>query len=211
MGIGRIDCQRRSDPDSFVIRKDDWSVKSREIAEKQVLTTRTETGTKETAVEDDQRSAASISDQQAIEMAKTGEKIEHLFGMPMDVEWATKGKEIFIVQARPITTLPEPSINTPTEWPTSGEGSMYVRVSIIEQLPDPASPLFGTLAPEQMSRSIRSMIRRVIPKLTYVDEIMGFTTINDYFYMFIQFGGGNFLRMYFDAIPIFLSVVMTQS
>ena len=44
---------------------------------------------------------------QAAELARIGVQIEELYGQPMDIEWALHDGHIFIVQARPITALPE--------------------------------------------------------------------------------------------------------
>jgi pyruvate,water dikinase len=56
--------------------------------------------------------APSLSEEEVLELAKIGLKIEEHFGKPMDVEWAIDmdiepPKNIFIVQARPVTTLHE--------------------------------------------------------------------------------------------------------
>ncbi len=41
------------------------------------------------------------------EIAHVAREIETLFGCPQDIEWAHDGSQLFILQARPITTLPE--------------------------------------------------------------------------------------------------------
>lgn len=46
-----------------------------------------------------------MKNEQIIELAKIGKKIEDHYKKPMDIEWAIEDKEIMIVQARPITTL----------------------------------------------------------------------------------------------------------
>jgi rifampicin phosphotransferase len=46
-----------------------------------------------------------LSSRQLEELAETVLRIEDLFGLPVDVEWAYAGSELFILQSRPITTL----------------------------------------------------------------------------------------------------------
>ncbi len=46
-----------------------------------------------------------LTAEQLYRLVKIGEKIRHLFQREMDVEYAIKGDDIFILQARPITTL----------------------------------------------------------------------------------------------------------
>jgi len=46
-----------------------------------------------------------MSDEKIIELAQIGKRIESHYAKPMDIEWAMEHNELFIVQARPITTL----------------------------------------------------------------------------------------------------------
>ncbi|MCC8246547.1 PEP/pyruvate-binding domain-containing protein [Saccharothrix luteola] len=48
-----------------------------------------------------------LSDAQVRELAGLGARIQDLYGVPMDVEWAVAGGRIAVLQARPITALPE--------------------------------------------------------------------------------------------------------
>jgi phosphoenolpyruvate synthase/pyruvate phosphate dikinase len=59
---------------------------------------------------------ASDGDEMAAELARYGARIEELYGTPQDIEWALSDGELFIVQARPITALPEPMADPPTDW-----------------------------------------------------------------------------------------------
>lgn len=47
----------------------------------------------------------SISDASALRLAKIGLRLESLFGSARDVEWAVIGERIYLLQARPITTI----------------------------------------------------------------------------------------------------------
>lgn len=58
-----------------------------------------------------------LTPDQAAELAQVGLEIEKLYGEPVDVEWALAAGEFDILQARPITTPPAPSGDTPA--PTS--------------------------------------------------------------------------------------------
>ncbi|MEJ2856204.1 MULTISPECIES: PEP/pyruvate-binding domain-containing protein [unclassified Saccharothrix] len=78
-----------------------------------------------------------LSHAQALELAALGARIQELYGVPVDVEWAVHGGRIAILQARPITALVEvwndslsgdflwtcanlgeavPSVMTPATW-----------------------------------------------------------------------------------------------
>jgi pyruvate, water dikinase len=46
-----------------------------------------------------------LPDDFVIKLAKIGKQIETHYAKPMDIEWALEGKEMYIVQARPITAI----------------------------------------------------------------------------------------------------------
>ena len=52
-----------------------------------------------------------LSEKQILELAELIIKIEHHYNAPQDVEWAYQGGRFYIVQSRPITTLPEYGFN----------------------------------------------------------------------------------------------------
>ncbi len=59
----------------------------------------------------------------------------------MDIEWCLAGGRFSILQARPITALPEDKRFHCKEWPLPGKGP-FSHGSIVDFLPDPVSPLF---------------------------------------------------------------------
>jgi pyruvate,water dikinase len=70
------------------------------------------------------------------ELFEEGERLEKLFGYPLDIEWARTGKTFYILQARPITVLPIP----PKE-----AGPTYSMVLAEQFFSGPVSPLFFSL------------------------------------------------------------------
>jgi len=165
-------------PDTFTVNKQTGMVESQDIAEKAVMTVRLPEGTREEPVPPDKRRHASLQSQQAVELARLGTRIEQLYGQPMDVEWALSDGRFFIVQARPITALPEPRVTL--DWILPKASGQYGRASVIELLPDPLSPLFATLALPFWNDAYRELsdtigFSRVIPQQFLL-------TINDYAY-----------------------------
>ena len=51
-----------------------------------------------------------ISEAQAFEVAELCRQVADHFGVPQDIEWAIEDGELFLLQARPITALPDPPI-----------------------------------------------------------------------------------------------------
>lgn len=63
-------------------------------------------GTRREPLSDAQRHARVLDDTQLLALVTTGDRIETAFGgVPQDIEWCLAGGELFVVQARPITSL----------------------------------------------------------------------------------------------------------
>jgi phosphohistidine swiveling domain-containing protein len=106
-GLGEATVGGQVTPDTVVIDKASGRVLDQQISEKDMMTVRTQTGTREEPVPPDMRIRAVLTPAQATELARLSVQIEDLYGQPMDIEWALHDDRFFIVQARPITALPE--------------------------------------------------------------------------------------------------------
>jgi rifampicin phosphotransferase len=169
-------------PDALVVDKVSGRVVSRETADKEVMTLYTEGGTEEKPVPKARRLRPVLDDRRAAELARYGLRIEELYRTPQDIEWALSGGELFILQARPITALPEPRVEPPAEWTVPDPKGFYSRGSIVELLPDPLSPLFASLVPEPVGQTIRRIGDEVLGEGVFTEMDIGFTTINGYAY-----------------------------
>src|SRR5215203_757334 len=145
-GLGESVVSGSVTPDSIVVEKGSGRVLSRETASKDVMTVYSENGTEQRPVPEARRRQPMLDDGAVAELARYGKRIEDHYGTPQDIEWALAGGEFFIVQSRPITALPEPMADPPTNWSVPDPKGFYVRASIVEQMPDPLSPLFADLA-----------------------------------------------------------------
>ncbi len=143
-GLGEAIVSGRVTPDTIVVNKQTNAIASQEIASKDVMTVRLNLGTREEVVPAGKRKRAALEPAQAAELARLGMKIEQLYGQPMDIEWAMCDGRIFILQARPVTALPE--ARAALEWTVPRKRARYFRTSVAELLPEPLSPLFATLA-----------------------------------------------------------------
>src|SRR5208337_2281781 len=178
-GLGEAIVGGQVTPDTIIVDKQTGAVESLHVADKEVMTVRLPEGTREEPVPAEKRQRAALPPAQAAELARLGVEIEQLYGQPMDIEWAMCEKRIFILQARPITTLPEPP---PTlEWKLPRAGGRYARSSVIELLPDPLSPLFATLALPLWNDTLRAKVQSLgFGRL--LDDNLCLLTINDYAY-----------------------------
>ena len=173
-------------PDNLMLAKSSGKVIDRETSQKLVQTVRINGGTEEVPVPENLRSVPVLSDGQAAVLCRLGNQIEKLYGMPMDIEWTLADGEFAVVQARPITALPEPEVPVPTEWPMPDPKGRYMRVSICELLPDPVTPLYDTLGLAAINRGIGVLCEDMfnVPD----DLLTGFImTIHGYAYEQVSF------------------------
>lgn len=68
-------------------------------------------------------------------------KVEAMFGMPQDIEWAFSGETLYLLQARPITNLPPA-----TSQPPEDELTIWDNSNIIESYSGITSPLTFSFA-----------------------------------------------------------------
>ncbi|WP_297520641.1 phosphoenolpyruvate synthase [Thermococcus sp.] len=115
-GLGEAVVSGAVSPDEYIVEKGTWKIKEKYIAEKEVMYVRnpeTGKGTVLVKVADylgpEYVKKQVLTEEQIIEVAKMGAKIEEHYQYPQDIEWAydkDDGK-LYIVQSRPITTLKE--------------------------------------------------------------------------------------------------------
>jgi len=181
-GLGEAIVGGMVTPDTLVVDKATGRVLTRDTADKQVMTVRLESGTEEQPIPESRRRIPVLSDSQAGELVRLGTQIEALYGRPMDIEWTLVDKTSFaIVQARPITALPEPEPTPPTEWKLPKGSYAAMRNNIVELMADPLTPLFETLGRGAINASFHRLLAEFFGKPGMMpDEII--LTVNQYAY-----------------------------
>ncbi len=128
-------------PDHGVVDKVTGAIKQITIADKTVITVPTATGTEERPVEESKRRKQVLETAQVTELAKLGAEIEKYYGEPQDIEWCLANGKFYIVQARPITTLPA----EPLQWESPVPGAKWLKdLQAGEWATEPLSPLGAT-------------------------------------------------------------------
>jgi phosphohistidine swiveling domain-containing protein len=206
-GLGEAVVGGGVNPDIIVVDKDTAAIVECQTADKQVMTVRVNGGTAEQAVPERLRRVAVLSDEAVAELARLGAQIERLYEQPMDIEWTLSDGEFAIVQARPITALPDVTVPSPAEWELPEPKGRYMRTSIVDFMPDPLSPLFATMGVPAYNGSLaRAMVditgsqSRIFP-----DDII--VTIKDYAYMRVNFSAGEWWAMLSKLAPALPSLI----
>jgi len=106
-GVGETIVSGSVNPDNYLVNKEDLTTKSIQIHKKDFMITRDDnTGTNKKIELDEEKSNSQTLDNRRIkELAEYGIKIEQHYKKPMDIEWGIERNKLYILQARPITTL----------------------------------------------------------------------------------------------------------
>ena len=118
-GLGEVVVSGQVEPDTYVLSKDGLRLESIRVGHKTHQLVSGPNGSIEHVELDEAHAAARVlTDGEVFELGRLGERVESAYGgVPQDVEWVICGGEVFVVQARPITTL------DPTVPPPSGDQS----------------------------------------------------------------------------------------
>lgn len=126
---------------SGLVNADIYKVRSAEVIHKQIATKKLaiyplkDGGTVQQEIQPEMQDKQALTDEQILQLARSGRKIEEHFGAPQDIEWCLAGDTFYIVQSRPITTLyPIPATN-------DQQNHVYVSVGHQQMMTDPIKPL----------------------------------------------------------------------
>lgn len=177
-GLGEAVVSSLVTPDTIVMDKNAERMVSYEVANKEIMTVRTSSGTEEIPVPERLRKKRALTQDQVMKLTQLGEKIEKYYQMPMDVEWALEKDKLYIVQARPITVLPP-------EWVLPEKDVIYTKGSLAEHLPNPVTPLFATLGLDIVNRASELLWVDMFDKSAkkILPENGAYTIINGYVYL----------------------------
>jgi pyruvate,water dikinase len=96
-----------------------------------------------------------INADRAAEIAALARRVERHFGVPQDIEWAVEGGQLHLLQARPMTALPEA-----LEWTSPEPGYWMRNFRFGEWLSDPMTPLFQDWLLERLNQGLLAGMRR---------------------------------------------------
>lgn len=126
---------------SGLVSADGYKVQGGEIVDKRIASKklaiygRREGGTETLQIDPGQQKTQTLSDEQILQLASIGKRIEAHFGCPQDIEWCLAQDTFYIVQSRPITTL------YPIPEAGDQENHVYISVGHQQMMTDPIKPL----------------------------------------------------------------------
>ncbi len=106
-GLGEVVVSGQVEPDTYVLDKQGPTLLETRIGDKtQQLRWDASGGQQRLNLDAEQRRARVLSEQEVVQVAELGLRVEQHYGSPQDLEWAFDATgELFLLQTRPITTL----------------------------------------------------------------------------------------------------------
>lgn len=93
-------------PDHYVVDRETCEVISEFVPEKQIMITKDKDGGVQTvSVPADRAAKPVLTPDELRRLVDLGNKVEHHFGSPQDIEWGIETGQIYLLQSRPITSL----------------------------------------------------------------------------------------------------------
>ncbi len=118
-GLGEAIVGGEVTPDHYVVDGATQRIVHKQISDQSFRLVRDpEGGNRREEVPGPDRNQQKLSDERIDKLASLARVIESHYRRPMDIEWCLEGSSLYIVQARPVTTIPEPeavraSLTTP--------------------------------------------------------------------------------------------------
>ncbi|PXY22315.1 phosphoenolpyruvate synthase [Prauserella muralis] len=106
LGQGEVLVSGAVEPDTYVLAKPDAALLHTRLGHQNYELVRAEGGGERRVELDGGEQPPVLTDAEAVELARLGLRIEEHYGCPQDIEWVTSDGQTWIVQTRPITTLP---------------------------------------------------------------------------------------------------------
>jgi pyruvate,water dikinase len=111
-GLGEAIVSGEVTPDLYIIDKKTTKIASKKTArQEQQLVRNLGAKAEETniwvEIPPEEQTRQKVTDEEIVEIAKLGKRLEEWYQFPQDIEWAKQDSEIFIVQTRPVTTIKE--------------------------------------------------------------------------------------------------------
>jgi len=128
-GLGEAIVGGEVTPDHYVIDGATQKVVHKQISEQKIRYVRAEAGgNRREEVPAAERSVQKLPDPRLVRLVSLARLIESRYRRPMDVEWCADANAVYIVQARPVTTIPTSTVGgAPAAAAPTGEEAPLVR------------------------------------------------------------------------------------
>jgi pyruvate, water dikinase len=103
LGLGEAAVSGQVTPDHYILKRD-GTVRKAQVSRQSLAIVPLEDGGTEERELGDEGGEQKLGEEHLRELARIGADLEQRLGGPQDIEWALEGGEIYVLQARPVTT-----------------------------------------------------------------------------------------------------------
>jgi rifampicin phosphotransferase len=135
-GLGEAVVGGQVTADTITVERSSGRIMRTVINTKTIMTGLAASGVTSLPVPENRQNVPALGDSQAVRLVDLATKIEELFKEPIDIEWCRKGDQLFVLQARPITSAIHPD-----PWNDSRSGDfLWTNTNVGEAIPDVMTP-----------------------------------------------------------------------
>lgn len=177
-GLGESVVSGEGQVDQFAVDKTDWKVVESRVGAKMRKVVCSDDGTREIALSRNDATASCLTDSQVVGVAKLAKAAEDHYQFPQDIEWGIANDRLYLLQSRPITTIPP----------------RWTRDESAERFPFPISPLTWDFVDDAFHQSLSFSLR-----------LMGFPPFNGKWFGMhggYVYGNQNAVDLYLKRVPL---------
>jgi hypothetical protein len=136
LGLGEVVVAGHVEPDHYVVDTHQWQIDSIKVGAKAVsILPRPGGGTQIVPQNNAERQA--LPDDQILVLSQIAQRVADQFGSPQDIEWAWADQQMYLLQARPITSL----YPLPPDSKGPDDLRVYLNFSALQGMMEPLTPL----------------------------------------------------------------------
>lgn len=111
-GLGEAIVSGSVTPDRYVVSKDNLKIIEKTVNKQDWKIAKVGSQNKHVSLSLAEQKKQKLTDEEIVQVAEIGKKIEEHYGKPQDTEWAIEDDKIYFVQSRPVTTIKEQTANS---------------------------------------------------------------------------------------------------
>jgi pyruvate,water dikinase len=104
LGLGEAAVSGAVTPDHYILKRDGTVRKAQVHEQPYAIVANEAGGVAERELSPDEGGARKAGDELLAKLARLGDDLEQRVGVPQDIEWAVQDGELYVLQARPVTT-----------------------------------------------------------------------------------------------------------
>ena len=104
IGLGEAAVSGAVTPDHYILKRDGTVRKAQVHEQPYAIVAVQDGGVAERPLSPDEGGARKAGDELLAKLARLGDDLEQRVGVPQDIEWAVQDGELYVLQARPVTT-----------------------------------------------------------------------------------------------------------